>query len=73
MNESTAKKYRERLKKFEVFISEHYDLGIDDIIIQITKSKTEVYDLLATYVRYLNNNFISPVTLKNHIITIELS
>ena len=71
VNESTAKKYRERLKKFEVFISEHYDLGIDDIIIQITKSKTEVYDLLATYVLYLNNNFISPVTLKNHIITIK--
>ena len=71
VNESTAKKYRERLKKFEVFISEHYDLGIDDIIIQITKSKTDVYDLLATYVRYLNNNFISPVTLKNHIITIK--
>jgi hypothetical protein len=34
MNESTAIKYRERLKKFDVFVSEHYDLGIDEIIIQ---------------------------------------
>ncbi|MGB6531234.1 MAG: hypothetical protein WBF33_24265 [Candidatus Nitrosopolaris sp.] len=31
MNGSTAVKYRERLKKFEVFLSEHYGSGIDEI------------------------------------------
>ena len=71
MNESTAIKYRERLKKFDVFVSEHYDLGIDEIIIQITKGKIDVYDTLGKYVRYLNNKSISAVTLKNEVITIK--
>jgi integrase len=71
VNESTATKYGQRLKKFEVFGSERYDLGIDDIVIQITKGKMDVYDMLAKYVLYLNNNFISPVTLKNHVITVK--
>jgi integrase len=52
-------------------VSEHYDLGIDDIIIQINKGKIDVYDMLGRYVRYLNNNFISPVILKNYVITIK--
>jgi len=71
VNKSTAKKYRERLKKFEVFASEHYDSDIDHIITQLTKDKIDVYDMLAEYVVYLNSNFISPVTLKNDIITIK--
>jgi integrase len=71
VNKATALKYRERLKKFEVFVIEHYDLAIDDIVVQITKGKIDVYDMLGIYVQSLNNNFISPVTLKNHVITIK--
>jgi integrase len=71
VNESTATKYGQRLKKFEVFGSERYGLGIDDIVVQITEGKMDVYDMLAKYVLYLNNNFISPVTLKNHVITVK--
>ena len=71
VNKSTASKYKERLKKFEVFVSEYYELGIDSIITQITKGKIDLYDALGKYVLYLNNNFISPVTLKNHVITVK--
>ncbi|MGC1933165.1 MAG: site-specific integrase, partial [Candidatus Nitrosopolaris sp.] len=71
VNKSTASKYKERLKKFEVFVSEYYELGIDSIITQITKGKIDLYDVLGKYVLYLNNNFISPVTLKNHVITVK--
>ena len=75
MNESTAVKYNERLKKFEVFVSEHYGLGIDEIIKRIMRSKVDVYNVLSNYILYLketiNNRNISPITLKNHAITIK--
>ena len=71
VNKATATKYKERLKKFEVFVNEHYDLTIDGIVVRISKGKIDVYDMLGVYVQSLNNNFISPVTLKNHVITIK--
>ncbi len=75
VNESTAIKYNERLKKFEVFVSEHYGLGIDEIIARIMKGKIDAYDTLAKYILYLkvkaDKNGISPITLKNYLITIK--
>lgn len=71
VNESTATKYRQRLKKFEIFASEHYSLGIDDIIIQINRGVIDVYNMLGKYVLYLNNKSISAVTLKNYVMTIN--
>jgi integrase len=75
MNESTAVKYNERLRKFEVFISENYGLDIDEIIKRIMRSKVDVYNVLSNYILYLkqtiNNRSISPITLKNHAITIK--
>ena len=75
MNESTAVKYNERLRKFEVFISKHYGLGIDEIIKRIMSGKVDVYNVLSNYTRYLketvNNGGMSPITLKNYAITIK--
>jgi integrase len=71
VNESTAKKYRQRLKKFEVFVFERYNLSVDDIIVQLSDVKINVYDMLRNYVLHLNNKSISPLTLKNEIITIR--
>ena len=75
MNESTAVKYSERLKKFEVFVSEYYGFGIDEIVKQIMRGKMDAYNVLGNYIRYLkekiNNYSISPITLKNHVITIK--
>ncbi|MGB8934877.1 MAG: tyrosine-type recombinase/integrase [Candidatus Nitrosopolaris sp.] len=75
MNGSTAVKYRERLKKFEVFLSEHYGSGIDEIIKRIMAGNVDAYNVLGNYIRYLietnNNGGVSPITLKNYVITIK--
>ncbi len=74
MNKSTAVKYNERLKKFEAFVSEHYSLDIDDIVKRITKGKIDAYNVLSNYILHLrekSNNRISPITLKNSVITIK--
>ena len=75
VNDSTAVKYNERLKKFEMFVSENYGLGLDEIIIQIMKGKIDAYDMLGKYILHLkeknNNSSISPITLKNYVITIK--
>ena len=74
MNESTAIKYNERLKKFEAFVSDRYQIIIDEIIRRIKKEKIDAYNLLGNYILYLrekSNNGISPVTLKNSVITIK--
>ncbi len=74
MNQSTAVKYDERLKKFEAFVSERYNLDINEIVKRITKDKIAAYNVLSNYVLYLkekSNNRISPVTLKNSVITIK--
>jgi integrase len=74
-NTITALKYKERLKKFRVFVSEHYGFDrIDEIIKRIIKGKMDVYDLLSRYVLYLkdnNNNGIYPITLKSYVITVK--
>src|SRR5207253_2391433 len=72
--DSTAVKYNERLKKFEMFVSENYGLSLDEIIIQIMKGKLDAYDMLDKYILHLkekSNNSISPITLKNYVITIK--
>jgi integrase len=74
VNESTAIRYNERLKKFGMFISTYYDrLSVDNIVVQIKKNTIDVYNILGKYVLYLKhcNNSISPNSLKNHIITVK--
>ncbi|MGA9844496.1 MAG: hypothetical protein WBQ25_19520, partial [Nitrososphaeraceae archaeon] len=74
VNESTAIKYNERLKKFGLLVSTHYNnSSVDNIVVQIKKNTIDVYNLLGKYVLYLkqSNNSISPNSLKNHIITVK--
>jgi integrase len=74
VNQSTAIKYNERLKKFGQFVSAHYhNSSVDNIVIQLKKNKMDVYSILGKYLLYLKqyNNSISPNSLKNHIITIK--
>ena len=40
-------------------------------IIQINRGVIDVYNALGNYILYLNNNSISPITLKNYVITIK--
>ena len=54
VNESTAIKYNERLKKFGLFVSTYYDNSkIDDIVILIKENTINVYDILGKYIVYL--------------------
>ena len=74
VNESTAIKYNERLKKFGLFVSSRYNnSSVDNIVVQIKKDMIDVYDTLGKYILYLkqSNKTISPNSLKNHIITIK--
>jgi integrase len=74
VNESTAIKYNERLKKYGLFVSTHYhNSTVDNIVVQIKKNMIDVYDILGKYILYLkqDNKNISPNSLKNHIITIK--
>ena len=54
VNESTAIKYNERLKKFGLFVSTHYNnSSVDNIVIQIKKNTIDVYNILGKYILYL--------------------
>ena len=46
VNESTAQKYNERLKKFGKYTDDRYGLEIQNIVTEIKKAKIDPYDLL---------------------------
>jgi integrase len=74
VNESTARKYKERLKKFGIFVSDSYGLEIQNLVTKIKKAKIDPYDLLSRYILYLkqkSNNSIAPNSLKSHVITVK--
>jgi integrase len=74
VNESTAQKYNERLKKFGRYTFERYSLEIQKIVTEIKKAKIDPYDLVTGYILFLkqeSNNTIAPNSLKNHVITIK--
>lgn len=74
VNESTAQKYNERLKKFGKYTDNRYGLQIQNIVTEIKKAKIDPYDLLTGYILFLkqeSNNTIAPNSLKNHVITIK--
>ena len=74
VNESTAQKYNERLKKFGKYTDDRYGLGIQNIVTGIKQAKIDPYDLLTGHILFLkqeSNNTIAPNSLKNHVITIK--
>lgn len=74
VNESTAQKYNERLKKFGKYALDRYDLDVKNIVAEIKNAKIDPYDLLTGYILFLkqeSNNTIAPNSLKNYISTIK--
>ncbi|MGH9986313.1 MAG: tyrosine-type recombinase/integrase [Nitrososphaeraceae archaeon] len=74
VNESTAQKYSERLKKFGKYTNDKYDLEIENVVMEIKRAKIDPYDLLTGYILFLkqeSNNTIAPNSLKNYVITIK--
>ena len=71
MNKLTAREYHARLKTFKKFVEDKYSLGLVDLISKIKKNKEDAYSLLNRYARYLSENRISTITLKQRVVTIK--
>jgi integrase len=72
MNKSTASEYLVRLNYFKAFIKRKFGFSNIDIIIKkIKRGNLDAYDLLSEYSLHLQNCGISPLTLKQRIITVK--
>ena len=72
MNKSTASEYLVRLNYFKAFIKRKFGFSSIDIIIKkIKRGNLDAYDLLSEYSLHLQNCGISPLTLKQRIITVK--
>jgi integrase len=71
MSQSTAREYFSRLNDFKDFIAKHYNLNIDDLLVEIKMGDHDPYNLLNSYAACLKNCNISALTLKQRIVTIK--
>src|SRR2546428_12718351 len=70
MSKSTAYEYYLRLNNFERFVSKECGLTIDNMLKKITDGSVDPYGILSNYIVYLQEtNSISPVTLKQRVVT----
>jgi hypothetical protein len=75
-SKNTAKEYLKRLTNFQGFVSQKYDLTLDELITTLTIKgkgpKIDVYDLLSEYVScILQLKNTSPLTLKLRVSTVR--
>jgi integrase len=75
-SKNTAKEYLKRLTNFQGFVSQKYDLTLDEVITTLTIKgkgpKIDVYDLLSEYVScILQLKNTSPLTLKLRVSTVR--
>jgi integrase len=76
-SKNTAKEYLKRLAHFQGFVSQKYDLTLDELITTLTIKgkgpKIDVYDLFAEYVSFIlhSENVLSPLTLKLRVSTVR--
>jgi hypothetical protein len=76
-SKNTAKEYLKRLAHFQGFVSQKYDLTLDELITTLTTKgrgpKIDVYDLFAEYVSFIlhSENVLSPLTLKLRVSTVR--
>jgi integrase len=72
MNKATAKVYNFRLGYFDSFVSNDYRINLDEIVEQIKKGRQDPYDVLNSYICYLQQNaHVSPLTLKQWVVTVK--
>jgi integrase len=70
MSQSTAKVYEFRLNVFDSFVSSKYHTSTDDLIKQIKEGHEDPYNVLSSYVAYLQGTrHISSLTLKHGLTT----
>jgi integrase len=76
MNKATADEYKSRLRVFERFVVEEYHVTVDDLISALKNGSVDAYEVLDSYVRYLqrddsinHNGGISTLTIKQRVTT----
>jgi hypothetical protein len=77
-SKNTAKAYLKRLTNFQGFVSQKYDLTLDELITTLTVKgrgpKINVYDMFSDYVSFILNDSkqsVSPITLKTRVSTVR--
>jgi hypothetical protein len=78
-SKNTAREYLKRLTNFQGFVSQKYDLTLDELITTLTVKgrgpKINVYDLFSEYVSYIlqgkESVSVSPITLKIRVSTVR--
>lgn len=75
-SKNTAKEYLKGLANFQQFVSQNYDLTLDELIVTLTVKgrgpKIDIYDLLSEYVSFiLQSKKVSPITLKLRVSTVR--
>jgi integrase len=73
MNKSTAYEYLIRLNNFRNFMANQYHTpsGLDDLLVKLSNGKQDPYNILNSYAAYLRDCDISPLTLKQRIVTVK--
>ena len=75
MSSKTAYEYSRRLHNFAIFVKKEYRLSVDELIITLTKigrgPKIDIYELLSSYVSYLQKTDISSLSVKMFTTTIK--
>jgi integrase len=70
MNSASAREYRFRLRGFGNFIAVEYKITLDDLIMTIKDGPLDPYDVLSSYISYLQTrNNISALSLKQRVTT----
>jgi integrase len=70
MNKRTAYEYYLRLNNFQEFVTSTYKTTLDNIIARIYEGAEDPYDILNSYVSFLQTNYnISAYTIKTRIVT----
>ena len=71
MNKATAYAYLRRLASFRTFISNAFNLTVDELIKRIREGNEDVFEVINEYSSYLSNSNISAVTMKSRVITVK--
>jgi integrase len=72
MSRSTAREYSVRLNGFKDFIAkECNNQSVDDLLVKVNKGRQDPYNILNSYAAYLKNCNISPLTLKQRVVTVK--
>jgi integrase len=71
MNKTTAYVYLRRLMSFQNFVSNVFNLTVDELIRRIDVGNEDVFEVINEFSSYLSNSNISSNTVKQRVVTIK--